>query len=418
MRRHRRAQEEEGYTIIIVALLLFVFLGFCALAVDVGIADSARTSAQRAADAAALAGAFTFVTSPNDPQPATAKDRAKVTAKQNKIMGTAVTDAEITITDAMVDIPNRRVSVTVTRAQTAFFARILGQTSITISATATAEASITAKGDKCTKPWFIPNTAIGDPPVSNRPICQNTAQPGGCFSSPKQILIDPSTGAITAYGTSKLGSLFTVKPQSPGCGTISPGQFLAIALGCSGADCYRDNITKCASVAVSCLQTGSTYCTENGDMVGPTKQGVCDMICYNGANNCGNGNQCVSDTFESIGHYRHPSVADGGDGLVSDTSRSLVVAPIIDVCSFCASGGFPSGGSCSLTVIGYAMIFVEGVDNGAGGVDCSGGQPGIAARLISLTSCSGAGGGGGGGGINSAETGPFAVPVRLVKTAF
>ena len=145
MRRHRRAQEEEGYTIIIVALLLFVFLGFCALAVDVGIADSARTSAQRAADAAALAGAFTFVTSPNDPQPATAKDRAKVTAKQNKIMGTAVTDAEITITDAMVDIPNRRVTVTVTRSQTAFFARILGQSSITISATAIAEASVTAK---------------------------------------------------------------------------------------------------------------------------------------------------------------------------------------------------------------------------------------------------------------------------------
>src|SRR6266404_5693746 len=106
MRRHRKTKE-EGYTIIIVALLLFVFLGFCALAVDVGIADSARASAQRAADAAALAGAFTFVTSgPSDVQPATAENRAKVTAQQNKIMGTAVSAAEVTVTDAMVDIPN------------------------------------------------------------------------------------------------------------------------------------------------------------------------------------------------------------------------------------------------------------------------------------------------------------------------
>jgi hypothetical protein len=63
------------------------------------------------------------------------------------------------------------------------------------------------------------------------------------------------------------------------------------------------------------------------------------------------------------------------------------------------------------------MIFIEGVANGSGG-ECSGGQPGIDARLISITSCAGAGGGGGGGGINANETGPFAVPVRLVKTAF
>jgi Flp pilus assembly protein TadG len=416
--RRSRTGREEGYTIVVVALLLFVFIGFCALAVDVGIADSARTAAQRAADAGALAGAFTFVTSPNDPQPATAENRAKVTAQQNKIMGTAVTATEVTVTDAMVDIPNRRVTVTVTRDQPAFFARILGRSTVSISATAIAEASITAKGDKCTKPWFIPNTALCAGGTCTQEICKSTNPPGACFTTPPQILIDPSTGAVTAFGQGKLGSSFTVKPQKPGCGTLAPGQFMAIALGCTGADCYRDNITKCASVTVSCLASGSTYCTENGDMVGPTKQGVCDLVCYNGAASCGNGNQCVRDSFVSIGHYQHPSVQDGGDGLISDTSRSLVVAPIIDVCSFCASGGFPAGGSCGLTVIGYALIFVDGVDNGGGGGECSGSQPGIAAHLISITSCSGAGGGGGGGGINPGETGPFAVPVRLVKTSY
>ncbi len=52
---------ERGYIIVTTAMLLVVFLGFGALAIDVGLLYSARTSAQRAADAAALAGAFTFV---------------------------------------------------------------------------------------------------------------------------------------------------------------------------------------------------------------------------------------------------------------------------------------------------------------------------------------------------------------------
>ena len=48
--------DERGQVAIVVALMLVVLLGFAALVVDVGLNWAARTQAQAAADAAALAG--------------------------------------------------------------------------------------------------------------------------------------------------------------------------------------------------------------------------------------------------------------------------------------------------------------------------------------------------------------------------
>jgi|GEM_PF-4059182 len=48
---------QKGITIVLVAFLIFIFLGFAALAVDLGFAYVYRTRLQKAVDAAALAGA-------------------------------------------------------------------------------------------------------------------------------------------------------------------------------------------------------------------------------------------------------------------------------------------------------------------------------------------------------------------------
>jgi len=52
-----RGGSERGSVAITVALCMTVLLGFAALVVDVGLNWATRTSAQTAADAAALAGA-------------------------------------------------------------------------------------------------------------------------------------------------------------------------------------------------------------------------------------------------------------------------------------------------------------------------------------------------------------------------
>src|ERR1051325_3916433 len=109
--RARRAHPEKGMTIAMVALCIVVLFAMAALAVDLGVLYTARTSAQHAADAAALAGAYTFL-SPTAPHPGSAQNAAVATAAANAILGTPVA---ITTGNVTVDTATRRVTVTVPR---------------------------------------------------------------------------------------------------------------------------------------------------------------------------------------------------------------------------------------------------------------------------------------------------------------
>src|SRR2546427_11793241 len=81
------SKKQEGFVLVVVAIVLVALVGFLALAVDVGVLYSARTSAQEVADAAALAGAFTFINDTQSPQPQTASDNALQVALNNSILG-------------------------------------------------------------------------------------------------------------------------------------------------------------------------------------------------------------------------------------------------------------------------------------------------------------------------------------------
>jgi hypothetical protein len=400
MRTHAK---EEGYTLVIIAGLLTVFLGFTALSVDVGVLYSARASAQRAADSAALAGAFVFLTRPDLTESTTPKqsdvikENAVKTAATNKMLGATVT---ITTADVTVDTPNHRVTVVVLQSQPTVFARILGQNSANISATGIAEAANSGTGDRCPKPWFIPNTVLSPRNGANA-LCN------ACSASPSEVIIDTTVGSPDFHKKSQFykdwlqsnpSRQFTIKPQNPS-GALAPGQFFAIRMGDSqgGAD-YKTNIATCPAVPIYCADD---YPSEPGNMVGPTKQGTCELICYNVTDHGNPCNQCKSDSYEGVGEYRRP-IPPTSDGKLGSTSRSLVIAPIIDVCLFCPSS-FPSGTtSAQYTVIGFATIFIEGIQ----GDD-------VLARLINVTDCSVAAGGG--GGINPDETGPYGTPLRLVR---
>ncbi len=383
----QRRNKEEGYVLVMVAILLFVLLSFASLAVDIGTASTARAAAQRAADAAALSGAFTFVTNPTAADPAAfAEGRARQVAYSNTITGEAIAAGDVTVS---VDVANRRVTVTVAHTQDTFFGGAIGPDTTSISATAVAEASSNAVGSGCTKPWFIPNTALAP---QNEEICDTTNKQGKTVKgacSLGHVLINTATGQPTSWGLGKIGTQFTIKPKNPNSAP-APGQFYGIRLGDSqGGNDYRTNIATCSPNALYCAQS---YTTENGDMVGPTKQGVLDLICQSDKSNPG----CPKDSFVSVGQYRDPN------GNPIETSRSLVVAPVINICTFCPS--LPSG-QTTLQVVGFALVFLDGLQ----GDD-------VRAHLINIMSCP-AGGGGGGGGSGPPITGPFSVPVRLVRTS-
>src|SRR5262245_61024617 len=144
--------QEGSIVLVIVAALLFALIGFLAFAVDIGVLYSARTSAQEVADAAALAGAYTFVNDTKSPQPQTASNNALQVAVTNSILGQAVAAGDVNVS---VDVPNQRVTVDVQSAQNTNFARALGVQSAAVAVQAVAEAAKYSTGTSCAKPWFV-----------------------------------------------------------------------------------------------------------------------------------------------------------------------------------------------------------------------------------------------------------------------
>src|SRR5205823_11011113 len=97
---------ERGTTLVLTAVFIVVLMTMAALAIDLGIGYTARTSAQTTADAAAIAGAYTFL-NPTYSQPTAAQQGAIRLAAQNKILGQPVT---ISAADVGVDVANQRVT--------------------------------------------------------------------------------------------------------------------------------------------------------------------------------------------------------------------------------------------------------------------------------------------------------------------
>lgn len=372
-------RREPGYVLVTTAALLVVLCGFAALAVDMGLLYGARTAAQRAADAGALAGAFSFVANSLAPQPDTALAEARATAAANRILDVQVPTAEVTVG---VDVAGRLVTVDVHHPVSTFFARVIGIPVVDVHGHAVAEASPVATAAACAKPWFMANTqlsTLGDVGNPNQP--GYVAAPCNACNQ-GQILIQ--NGQVTAWARSLLGQQLRLKPGNPQ-NALAPGQFYAVAMADSrgGAD-YRTNIATCSPEALQCQQS---YTVEPGNMIGPTKQGVNDLIGPSG------------DRFVAIGQYQR------SDGTIGDTSPQLISVPVWDSCAmqgFCPSGTLPAQGrNLQIPIIGFAQIFLDGTS----GNDVLG-------HLIGIAACSGAVG----GGPSPGEIGPYALPVRLVRT--
>ena len=376
--RSRRREPEKGMTIAMVALCIVVLFAMAALAIDLGILYTSRTSAQHAADAAALAGAFTF-TNPVAPQPGTATQAAIATAAANKILGTP---AAISAGNVIVDTGARRVTVTVPRTSAGgnpvdlFFARVLGHNSSDVSAKATAEAGFQGSASRCVKPIFIPNTILS----SRTP---DLSKPNNACSR-GEVLFDAS-GSITSYAKSKLGTSMSVRPTSPS-GALQPGQFFSLDFG-SGGSTYRCAWGQCLNYCsgASQIKCGDRYPVKTGDMVGPTKQGIDDLV------------GSPPDKWVSLGQY-------DVNGVTMATSKSLVVAPVWQNCD--PKNQITSGNAGqTVEVVGFAEVFIDDMK----GKD-------VTAHFVAPIKCPNNGGGGGGAGDPNPSTGPYAIPVRLVQT--
>jgi hypothetical protein len=158
--RQRRASRyawwsgERGSVTATVALAMTALIALLALGIDLGALFNARSEAQRAADAAALAGASAFLEYQQDQAQAAAEERAVDFATSNEIRNELIAADEVSV---WVDLDSSTVRARVRREGVpTWFARLLGIDAVNIGAEATAWAGA-AGAAQCVKPFAIPD---------------------------------------------------------------------------------------------------------------------------------------------------------------------------------------------------------------------------------------------------------------------
>jgi len=149
----RELRNQRGGTLVLYTVAMVAMIGMAALAIDLGMLRKARAEAQRAADAAALAGASAFTLDLEEAvEVDSARTRALRVADTNYMNGVKFDISEITV----VVIPESvKVRVTARRAEVpTWFARIFGINSFPVGAKAAAVADY-ASGVNCSKPLAI-----------------------------------------------------------------------------------------------------------------------------------------------------------------------------------------------------------------------------------------------------------------------
>jgi hypothetical protein len=284
-------------------------MALSAFVVDFGVLWSSRRQAQNSADAGALAAATSlgFVDMNNQ---ALARAAALDAARANRVWGAEpnITNADVTFPACPVGSPgagsNACVRVDVYRNQArgnplpTFFSRLANVNEQGVRATATAEVLFGDSTD-CVKPWAIPDKWIelrndqAPPGWSELDSFERYRQNGngrGQLLNPADYYEPPNapggqygpdgtgfTRSSVTLGGSDYGRLLILKTGNPH-DQISPGWFQPVVINPSegpGGNNYRNNIATCDPTVIG---PGTVLQVEPGNMVGPTRQGMSDLI--------------------------------------------------------------------------------------------------------------------------------------------
>jgi Flp pilus assembly protein TadG len=421
MHLRRQVHDQRGAVLVHVAVGLMTLLAITALVMDMGTMWAGRRQAQNAADSAALAGALSLAF--DDPDDiARAQAAAAATGVANQVLGAApsinaATDVQlIPCPPGAPGLPDTCIRADVYRsaarsnALPTFFAQIVGVNSQDVRATATAQV-LTGNAAECMRPWAVAdrweehweggaastapwtpdsnfdkyrkqgNNWVPDPAVltPDRYIAPTATDPGSGLTP-----FDSDGNPTAMYGlqlTLKLGSAEN---------RISSGWFQALALPdangnpANGGNNYRNNIANCNP---NVYGIGDTVPTEQGNMVGPTRQGVEDLVAKD-----------PGATWNASAMAVQGSCAPGvcADGLSYVRSPRIVPVALFDIDYFFQ--GSPSG-KTSVTITNIMGFFVEGM--GPGNKDVIG-------RLVAIPGVTR-----GGGSVD--ETASFLRKVLLVR---
>ena len=271
-------------TLINVGLGFMAFVAATTLAIDVGSFMTARSQAQIAADAGALAGATALAVDDFNDRGVTgpAVQASVSTATTNKVMAGApsVLPADVTFPVGPSGASNR-VKVNVFRtgprsnALPTLMGSLFGVDTVDISATATAEAS-PANAMTCVKPFTIPDRWVErtNPPWTPDSTYDRYDKKGKLLPNPDEYIPTGQSGYNGYDPIADKGRLLTIRAGTGN--NVAPSMYWSWAMpGGSGGEYYRDNIANCNTTVVP---FGAEMTQEPGNMVGPTMQGIDDLI--------------------------------------------------------------------------------------------------------------------------------------------
>lgn len=348
-------RDERGMSLVFVALGFMGFFAATMLAIDVGMLMTARSQAQNSADAGALAGAVAMAFnnfddhSPSGP----AVTSAIRQATDNKVMyeNVSVTPDDVEfLRDS--DGVYSQVRVTVYRSAargnpvSTLVASLFGISTANIGAVATAEVS---PADMPARwfPFMIPDrwSERQDPAGFNAMTSYFNL-----YDNHRNLLPNPD---VYVDNTHKVG--YTGYDPILDAGTeiyikaaqgqqVSPSEYNPIAISGmdgTGASRYRDAIIN--GGPASTLSFGDAIIPEPGNVVGPTAQGVGDLMSLYPDARWDTSCSCVT------GNPEHIKMREG-------------VIPLYDPYKY--EVGKQSGRYADFFVAGFLGVFIERMDGG------------------------------------------------------
>jgi len=383
-RKISRRENQQGVIITLVAVfMLFVIGAMAALSIDEVTLYTARSEAQLAADAAALAaarvlansgatsdptgGLLTAVESSTGPANAVAIQ----VAVQNQVGGTYLTTANVTAVNFGGTITNPTVTVKVQKTDLpTFFARIWGTKQITVGASATAEAynpsGANALGGPmppvapiCVKPWLLPNmdpsggTTIFDPTT-------------GAITNGGLLGFSSTTAATRLRDACAAGNCSVVPLPAPGAWKYYPGDTATTFQPppawptCAPAltTPYEESVAGCVQTPLACNGTANIDTSDYRFLRNTQTMAAVNCLTHSATNE---GDTVTSNApptvpFEFVAGNDNPIAGLAtNDVMVSD---SLVTVPI-----FSSTPGTPP--TSPVTIIGFVQLFLnpDGMSN-------------------------------------------------------
>jgi Flp pilus assembly protein TadG len=368
-----RLTSERGAVLMHVILAVFMLIGINVFVIDYGVMWVGRNQAQNSADAGAFAGAIALaydnIADRTDTGPA--KVFARQAAQENWVGGQApkvnITTDVTFPTNVMnpgptgpVDMcagnPTPCVRVDVYRDAVSgnplpsLFGSAVGVTGSGVKAMAIAKWGV-ANSSACLKPWALLDKWLDNndttAPIDNAWTDDDTFDPTGpnpdVYVEPTAN--DPGTGFTLA---ADLGVKVTLKAGKPN-EALAPGVFGPIQLPLStggysnGGAQYRSLISGCNSVGVS---IGDSVPVETGNMIGPTKQGVDDLIALDD-----------KATWDSTNKVVKNSCAQAATPCAAFSPR-IVAIPIVSTAAY-YSGSKQNGGNVSFKIVNILGFFID-----------------------------------------------------------